>query len=260
MGVNPFRFYMNIRFPIALVKKAQQEGWTKALTYLALLKRNKTTYYNFTYQSVSKLLGCSKSTLKRNLDILRNQDLCCFRNGNLCLVGTKKLQDRFEDKRLTQIELIKGKEKLSIEYVLVCDKLTSQEYYIDKLADLKQLTKLVHSKRYVPKTQLKRFKKLRLLFKNRSMQRNYQCLSVFGFGKCLFNHYTTGYRKRNQLKQLGLISVEPKRKTIVGKTHFEFKLMRKHGNLPPYAKYYKGIISISMASEIHITNNYRWSQ
>jgi hypothetical protein len=251
---------MNIRLPIDLVKKAQQEGWTKALTYLALLKRNKTTYYNFTYQSVSKLLGCSKSTLKRNLDILRHKDLCYFQNGNLCLVGTKKLQARFKHKKLAQIELIKGKEKLSIEYVLVSEKLTSQEYYIDKLAELKRLTKLISTGKYIPKLQLKRFKKLRLLFKNRSMQRNYQCLSVFGFGKSLFNHYTTGYRKRNQLKELGLISVEQKRNVIVGKTHFEFKLMRKYGNIPQYAKYYKGIISIPLASEIHITNNYTWGQ
>jgi hypothetical protein len=211
---------MNVRFPIALVKQSQQEGWTKALTYLALLKRNKTTYYNFTYQSVSKLLGCSKSTLKRNLDILRHNDLCYFQNGNLCLVGTKKLQSRFEDKKLAQIELIKGKEKLSIEYVLVSEKLTSQEYYIDKLAELKRLTKLIGTGKYIPKLQLKRFKKLRLLFKNRSMQRNYQCLSVFGFGKCLNNHYTTGYRKRNQLKELGLIHVKRKQEVVkIGRAH-----------------------------------------
>lgn len=251
---------MNIRFPIELIRKAQQEGWLNSLGYLAHLKRFKTTYYKFSYQSVSQLLGCSKSTLKRNLDILRHQNLCHFKDGNLCLVGTYQLQHRFENKKLVQIKLIKGKKKLSIEYALVSEKLDSQQYYIDRLAELKQLTKLTNSRRFLEKRQIKKFQKLRLLFKKRSMQRDYQCLSVFGFGKVLGNHYTTGYRKRNQFKELGFIDVKRKQEVIKEKTFFDFKYMKSMGLIPIYAKYSKGNIFIPTASEIHIIQKEGWGQ
>jgi len=251
---------MNIRLPIELIRKAQQEGWIGSLGYLANLKRYRTTYYNFSYQSVSKLLGCSKSTLKRNLDILRHHNLCYFKDRNLCLVGTYELQQRFENKKLVQIKLIHGKRKLSIEYALVSEKLNSQQYYIDRLAELKQLTKLTNSRIYIEKRQYKRFQQLRLLFKKRSMQKDYQCLSVFGFGKVLGNHYTTGHRKRNQLKELGVIDVKPRKEMIKGKTFFDFKYMKAMGLIPIYAKFSKGNIFTPTASEIQILTKEGWGQ
>lgn len=251
---------MNIRLPIELIRKAQQEGWLNSLAYLAHLKRYKTTYYNFSYQSVSELLRCSKSTLKRNLDILRHNNLCYFKNNNLCLVGTYELQHRFKNKKLVQIKLIHGKKKLSLEYALVSEKLDSQKYYTDRLAELNRLTTLVNKNKWITKRDFNKFKKLRLLFKKRSMQRNYQCLSVFGFGKVLGNHYTTGHRKRNQLKELGLIDVKPKQEIIKGKTFFDFKHMKSLGLIPIYSKYSKGNIFIRTASEVSVLTEYTWGQ
>jgi len=119
---------------------------------------------------------------------------------------------------------------------------------------------LTNSRIYIEKRQYKRFQQLRLLFKKRSMQKDYQCLSVFGFGKVLGNHYTTGHRKRNQLKELGLIDVKPKKEMIKGKTFFDFKYMKAMGLIPIYAKFSKGNIFTPTASEIHILTKEGWGQ
>lgn len=238
---------MNVRLPIELIQEAQKERWIGSLAYYARLKHHRSHFYNFSYSTVSKLLRCSKSTLKRNLDILRHKNLAFFRNGNLCLVGEYKLKELYKAKHTVFIQSRHKKEKVCLQAKLIEKNLKNQKHHIDRLADHKLLTENFD---ILNKTELKRLYRLRFLLKDKKMHKFYQCLSVYGFGQILSRHFMTGYRTQKRMVDEGLIKVRKRFIEYECSKEDLFIGARKTGAIPIYSKFDKGHILVPIASSV----------
>lgn len=103
--------------PVALIKKANDDGWLRSLAYFVRLKSlyKNNTHYNYSLRSLAAAIKCSPACLSVHLRELMGRGLVRHHAGNITFLGFKKLQELYKPATIgvpvdfkNQYDLVRG--------------------------------------------------------------------------------------------------------------------------------------------------------
>lgn len=177
--------------PVNLIKLAEQESWSRSLSYFIKMKAlyQNNTHYNYSLRTLSDKIKCSPACLSYHIKLLQKKNLIVFNHGNVTFLGLKKLSFIYGDRSIgvpvdfkNQLDLLRSQ--------LVRFNLASQRYNIKK-SEIKML-----QGNTVPFSKKEKTKSC------------YTGLSAVGFGKIINLSKSSGSRIRKKLCDLGVLIVD----------------------------------------------------
>lgn len=141
--------------PYKLVKQAVDEGWVFTLIYFVQLRKvhKKPIFYNYSIRRLSDALHCSVGTLHYHLKIMAQKGLIKVTDGNLILIGSRKLNNKLKSTLIPIKYSANRKDQLTLlRYSLIKNNLQHQHEAVEekknvinihKKMPLKQLKKVL---------------------------------------------------------------------------------------------------------------------
>lgn len=215
--------------PVALVKKANNEGWLRSLAYFVRLKSlyKNNTHYGFTLRSLAARVKCSPGCLSFHLKELNSKGLLRYHDKNVTFIGLDKIKDI--DKKPTVIGI-------SVNFKHQYDILRGQIIRLNLSAQKFNIRK--------HEIQLQR---PRVVPHNRTESANscYTGLSALGVGNLFGLTGATGSRIRKKLDLLGQFRCYRVFSVIMRNISLkQYEDMRWIGTIPIYSRYIDGDIVI----------------
>lgn len=200
----PVKFSKPIYLPLKVVRDAIENDWANSLAYYCILKKlyTKPIIYNYSLRKVSAMIKCSPTTLSHHIKILSQRGLLCVKNGNLCLKGTRKLNEEVKS-ILIPIKSCqtKSEQLVYIRYSIIKRNLDNQH----KVVSLKKAILSIQENVKMSYAKAKRLIKLR----NKQTTENSVCdnlvLSNQKFGSLCNRGQSTGAKLQKLFNKLNLI-------------------------------------------------------
>lgn len=197
-----------VYLPLKLIRQSISERWENTLGYYCLIKKlhTKPIIYNFSLRKLSALIGCSPTTLSHHIEIMSQNGLITLRDGNLTLIGTRKLNEEVNSILIpVRVGKNKSEQVTFLRHSLITRNLNIQHSLYTKK------TAILSIQRSNCPLELKRIKKLIKLRNSQfpTLTEKSVCdkliLSNKKFGKLCNRSTSTGSRIQKKLNDLNLI-------------------------------------------------------
>lgn len=220
--------------PVALIKKANDQGWLRSLAYFVRLKSlyKNNTHYGFTLRSLAAKAKCSPGCLSHHLKKLEFRGLIRYHGDNITFPGLNKLKENNKPATIgvpvefkNQYDILRGQ--------IIRFNLTAQEYNIKKSG-----------------TQIQRT----IFVKETKTEKTSSCyigLSAFGVGNLFCLSGATGSRIRKKLNKLGLLGRSQVFSILYENCDSKCFLDMLHiGCIPIYSKYRNGRVIVERRNRV----------